>query len=312
MAKKTLYVFRAENGIWRNELSNKIGVDEQTLKQIEDEPEVPQEIAEKVVAAYGLPEDYFTVDPNAKDKRYKPKKPFKYFLKVSLAWEFLIALIFAVVMFPTTLASTLGSGDNPLFGLLETVCKALIIAFSGVYLTSHIVKKTVYGKQITQYDYIYPYLPAQIAISLKIIVQLVPAIFSQKTDNAILTIVVSAVYSVFALIIQGVFTAVLLKSRVEEDEKKRTKTVKKLSVLAIISTTVYTLFVISASMVSSGAVAPLQLATLCLELVLLILVSFGIIIGEKRFSNLNKLWFVALPLTAMLLPTLLNVVGMLF
>ena len=100
MAKKTLYVFRAENGIWRNELSNKIGVDEQTLKQIEDAPEVPQEIAEKVVAAYSLPEDYFTVDPNAKDKRYKPKKPFKYFLKVSLAWEFLIALIFAYLVKP--------------------------------------------------------------------------------------------------------------------------------------------------------------------------------------------------------------------
>ena len=312
MAKKTLYVFRAENGIWRNELSKKIGIDEQTLKQIEDAPEVPQEIAEKVVVAYGLPEDYFTVDPNAKDKRYKPKNPFKYFLKVSLIWELLIALIFAVVMFPTTMAGALGSGDNPLFDLLETICKALIIAFSGVYLTSHIVKKTVYGKQITQYDYIYPYLPAQIAISLKIIVELVPAIFSQKTDNVILPIIIGAVYGVVALVIQGVFTAVLLKSRVEEDEKKRTKTVKKLAVLAIISTTVYTLFVISASMVSSGAVAPLQLATLLLELVLLILVSFGIIIGEKRYSKLNKLWFVALPLVAMLLPTLLNVIGILF
>lgn len=312
MAKKTLYVFRAENGIWRNELSNKIGVDEQTLKQIEDEPEVPQEIAEKVVAAYDLPEDYFTVDPNAKDKRYKPKKPFKYFLKVSLAWEFLIALIFAVVMFPTTLASTLGSGDNPLFDLLETVCKALIIAFSGIYLTSHIVKKTVYGKQVTQYDYIYPYLPAQIALSLKIVVQLVPTLLSQKTENPIILIAVSGVYGFVALVIQGIFTAVLLKSRVEEDEKKRTKTVKKLSVLAIISTTVYTLFVISASMVSSGAVAPLQLATLLLELILLIAVAFGIIIGEKRFSNLNKLWFVVLPLTAMLLPTFINVIGKLF
>lgn len=312
MAKKTLYVFRAENGIWRNELSNKIGVDEQTLKQIEDEPEVPQEIAQKVISAYGLSEDYFTVDPNAKDKRYKPKNPFKYFLKVSLVWEFLIAIIFAVVMFPTTMAGAFGAGDNPLFNLLETICKALIIAFSGVYLTSYIVKKTVYGKQITQYDYIYPYLPAQIALCLEIIVQLVPAIFSQKTDSVILPIVVGAVYGVIALIIQGVFTAALLKSRVEEDEKKRTKTVKKLSVLAIISTTVYTLFVISASMVSSGAVAPLQLATLCLELILLILVAFGIIIGEKRFPKFNKLWFVVLPLTAMLLPTFLNVIGMLF
>lgn len=312
MAKKTLYVFRAENGIWRKELSDKIGVDETTLKQIEDEPEVPQEIAEKVISAYGLPEDYFTVDPNAKDKRYKPKNPFKYFLKVSLAWEFLIAIIFAVVMFPTTMAGVLGTGDSPLFDLLETVCKALVIAFSGVYLSSYIVRKTVYGKQITQYDYIYPYLPAQIALCLKIIVQLVPAIFSQKTDNPIMLIAISGVYGVVALIIQGVFTAVLLKSRVEEDEKKRTKTVKKLSVLAILSTAVYTLFIISASMVSNGAIAPLQLATLCLELILLILVTFGVVVGEKRFSKLNKLWFVALPLTAMLLPTFINVIGKLF
>ncbi len=312
MAKKTLYVFRAENGIWRNELSKKIGIDEDALKQIEDAPEVPQEIAEKVVVAYGLPEDYFTVDPNAKDRRYKPKNPFKYFLKVSLAWEFLIAIIFAVVMFPTTMAGAFGAGDNPLFNLLETICKALIIAFSGVYLTSHIVKKTVYGKQITQYDYIYPYLPAQIALCLEIIVQLVPAIFSQKTDSVILPIVVGAIYGVIALIIQGVFTAVLLKSRVEEDEKKRTKTVKKLSVLAILSTAIYTLFIISASMVSNGAIAPLKLATLCLELILLILVAFGIVIGEKRFPKFNKLWFVVLPLTAMLLPTFINVIGKLF
>lgn len=312
MAKKTLYVFRAENGIWRNELSDKIGVDEQTLKQIEDEPEVPYEIAEKIVVAYGLSEDYFTVDPNAKDKRYKPKNPFKYFLKVSLAWEFLIAIIFAVVMLPTTIAGVLGTGDSPLFDLLGTICKALVIAFSGVYLTSYIVKKTVYGKQLTRYDYIYPYLPAQIALCLTIIVELVPSLLADKIDNPIVLIALRGVYGVIALIIQGVFTAVLLKSRVEEDEKKRTKTVKKLSVLAIVSTAIYALFFISASMVSNGAIAPIKLISLCIELVLLILVAFGIVIGEKRFSKLNKLWFVVLPLMAMLLPTLLNVVNILF
>ena len=310
MAKKTLYAFRAENGIWREELSKKIGVDEATLKQIEDEPEVPQEIAEKVIVAYGLAEDYFTVDP--KDKRYKPKNPFKYFLKVSLAWELLIGLIFGVVMLPTTMAGVFGSGDNPLYDLLEIVCKALVIAFSGVYLTSYIVKKTVYGKQITQYDYIYPYLPAQIVLCLEIIVQLVPVIFSKKTDSLILPIVVGAVYGFVALIIQGMFTAVLLKSRVEEDEKKRTKTVKKLSVLAILSTTIYSLFVVSASMASNGIIAPLKLATLCVELVFLIFVAFGIVVGQKRFPKLNKIWFTVLPLMAMLVPTFITVIDMLF
>lgn len=312
MAKKTLYAFRAENGIWRNELSDKIGVDEQTLKQIEDEPEVPREIAEKIIVAYGLSEDYFTVDPNAKDKRYKPKNPFKYFLKVSLAWEFLIAIIFAVVMLPTTIAGVLGTGDSPLFDILGTICRALIIAFSGVYLTSYIVKKTVYGKQITRYDYIYPYLPAQIALCLTIIVELVPTLLSDKIDSPITLIALRGVYGIVGLVIQGVLTAVLLKSRVEEDEKKRTKTVKKLSVLAIISTAIYTLFAISVSMVSNGAIETFTLISLCVELALVIFVSFGVVVGEKRFSKLNKLWFTVLPLVAMLLPTILNVVEMLF
>ncbi len=312
MAKKTLYVFRAENGIWRKELSDKLGIDEATLKQIEDEPEVPQEIAEKVVSAYNLPKDYFTVDPNAKDKRYKPQKPFNYFLKVAIVWELLIALIFAVVMLPTTLAGTLSSVENPLFDILGTVCKALVIAFSGVYLTSYIVKKTVYGKQITQYDYIYPYLPAQVALCLTIVVQLAPVILSQKIDNSLVLVVVGYAFGFIGLIVQGVLTAVLLKSRVEEDEKKRTKTVKKIAVLAILSSAIYTLFYISASMVSSGAIATVKLITLCLELIFVILVSFGVLIGEKRYPQFNKVWFVILPLAAMLLPTFINVIDMLF
>lgn len=310
MAKKTLYTFRAENGIWRNELSEKIGIDETTLKQIEDDAEVPSDIAEKVIAAYDLAEDYFTVDP--KDKRYKPKNTFKYFLKVAIVWQLLIALIFAVVMLPTTMASVFGSGENPIFDILETICKALIVAFSGVYLTAYIVKKTVYGKQITQYDYIYPYLPAQITLCLTIVVKLAPKILQQKTDNPILLIAIGFIVGLISLIIQCILTAKLLDSRVEEDEKKRRNTVKILSVLAIISSAIYALFYISTSMVANEKVSSLSLATLCLELILLILVSFGIIIGEKRFPKLNKLWFTVLPLTAMLLPKLITVIGQLF
>ena len=65
-------------------------------------------------------------------------------------------------------------------------------------------------------------------------------------------------------------------------------------------------------MVSSGAIATVKLITLCLELVFVILVSFGILIGEKRYPQFNKVWFVILPLAAMLLPTFINVIDMLF
>ena len=310
MAKKTLYAFRAENGIWREELSKKIGVDELTLKEIEDAPEVPQEIAEKVIVAYDLAEDYFTVDP--KDKRYKPKNPFKYFLKVAIVWELLIGLIFGIVMFPTTLATLFGSGDTGLFEVLETLCKAVVIAFSGVYLTSYIVRKTVYGKQLTQYDYIYPYLPAQITLCLTILVNFAPVLLANKISNEIVLMAIGYAIGFIGLIIQGVLTAVLLNSRVEEDEKKRAKTVKKLSVVAILSSAIYALFGVAISMLSESAIAPLKLASLCLELGFLILVVFGILVGEKKLPKLNKIWFTVLPLMAMLVPTLVTVIDMLF
>ena len=310
MAKKTLYAFRAENGIWREELSKKIGVDELTLKEIEDAPEVPQEIAEKVIVAYDLAEDYFTVDP--KDKRYKPKNPFKYFLKVAIVWELLIGLIFGIVMFPTTLATLFGSGDTGLFEVLETLCKAVVIAFSGVYLTSYIVRKTVYGKQITQYDYIYPYLPAQITLCLTILVNFAPVILANKISNEIVLMAIGYAIGFIGLIIQGVLTAVLLNSRVEEDEKKRAKTIKKLSVVAILSSAIYALFGVAISMLSESAIAPLKLASLCLELGFLILVVFGLVVGQKKLPKFNKIWFTVLPLMAMLVPTLVTVIDMLF
>lgn len=314
MAKKTLYAFRAENGIWRNELSEKIGIDEITLKQIEDDPEVPSDIAEKVIAAYDLAEDYFTVDP--KDKRYKPRNSFKYFLKVAIAWEFLVSLIYAVVMLPITIAGVFGLGDSPLYDILGTICQELIIAFSGVYLTAYIVRKTVYGKQIIQYDYVYPYLPPMIMLCFTIVFKLSQEMLSKTTDNQQMTIIaglaMGAVIGAIGLIIKGFITAKLLNSRLEENEKKRQKTIKIFSFLAIISFAVYSLFFIASSKVLNVAISPLNLAVVCLEFVLLICVIFGLVIGERKFPKLNKLWFTVLPLTAMLLPTLITVIGQLF
>ena len=125
-------------------------------------------------------------------------------------------------------------------------------------------------------------------------------------------IAIGIAVGLISLIIQCILTAKLLDSRVEENEKKRRKTVKILSVLAIISSAIYALFYISTSMVANERVSPLSLATLCLEIIFTILVSFGILIGEKRFPKLNKIWFTVLPLTAMLLPTFITVIGQLF
>ena len=80
MAKKTLEQFRAEKGLWRSELAEKLNMSEEELSQLEELSEVPPEIAEKITGEYSLPDDYFTFDPNAKELRYTPKKPFLYLL----------------------------------------------------------------------------------------------------------------------------------------------------------------------------------------------------------------------------------------
>ena len=174
------------------------------------------------------------------------------------------------------------------------------------------MRKTVYGKQITQYDYIYPYLPAQITLCLTILVNFAPVILANKISNEIVLMAIGYAIGFIGLIIQGVLTAVLLNSRVEEDEKKRAKTVKKLSVVAILSSAIYALFGVAISMLSESAIAPLKLASLCLELGFLILVVFGLVVGQKKLPKFNKIWFTVLPLMAMLVPTLVTVIDMLF
>lgn len=301
MAKKTLYDFRAENGIWRREVAEKTGINEEILEKVEQQYDVPEEIAEKVVEAYNLSPDYFTFDPEAKELRYTPEKPFAYFLNVVIIWQILIVLLYMLITFPTTMAGMLQSAGEGVFQLLEDVCKVVITAFSGVYLSSYIIKKTSYGKEISQYDFIYPYLPAQITVCIGIISKLTPMAFS---NNMTALVVLSSVISIGSLVLQGIATAYLLKSRVENDEK----TVKRVSFLAIGSWVIYIAFYAIIAITSKTELSPFKVVMFALEFVLLLAVIFGLLVGSKKIPKLNKLWYEFLPIGAMVLPTIIRTI----
>lgn len=301
MAKKTLYDFRAENGIWRNEVAEKTGIDEETLEKIEQQDDLPTEIAEKVIKAYDLPSDYFTFDPDAKELRYTPSKPFAYFLNVAIIWQILIILLYGVITFPTTMAGMLETAGTGIFELLESVCKVVITAFSGVYLSSYIMKKTSYGKEIAQYDFIYPYLPAQITLCVGIVAKLTPMAFSSNTT---VLVVLSAMVSLISLVLQGIITAYLLKSRIDNNEK----IVKKMSLLAILSWVIYIGFYVIIAFKSQTELSPFKVTMFALEFVLLLTVIFGLLIGNKKMPKLNKLWLQVLPIGAMILPTIISTI----
>lgn len=301
MAKKTLYDFRAENGIWRNEVAEKTGIDEKILEQAEQQENLSEEIAEKVIKAYNLSSDYFTFDPDAKELRYTPEKPLAYFLNVAIIWQILISLIFGLITLPTTMAVIFESAGEELFELLENICKVVITAFSGVYLSSYIMKRTSYGKEISQYDFIYPYLPAQITICIGAIAKLTPVAFS---NNMTVFILISSGVSLISLVLQGVATAYLLKSRIDNNEKA----VMKVSLLAILSWIVHIGFYVIIAVKSQTELSPFKVTMFAFEFVLLLAVIFGLLVGSKKMHKLNKFWLEILPICAMVLPTIISTI----
>ena len=62
MSTRTIAKFRAEHEIWRKDLAKVLEMPEEELERLETAEEVPPEIAAKIIEAYHLPPDYFTVD----------------------------------------------------------------------------------------------------------------------------------------------------------------------------------------------------------------------------------------------------------
>lgn len=301
MAKKTLYDFRAENGIWRSEVAEKTGLDEKMLEEAEKQEELSPEIAEKIVEAYQLSSDYFTFDPEAKELRYTPEKPFGYFLNVVIIWQVLVCVAYAVITFPTMMAGMLETAGEELFQMLESICQVIITAFSGVYLSSYIMKKTSYGKEISHYDFIYPYLPAQATLFISIITKLLPVSFS---SNTALLIGSTSIIAVVTLFLQALATAFILRGRVEGNHKP----IKIVSVLSVVSWFVYIGFYVVISIMSKTELSPFKVGILILEFVLMLAVIFGVLVGDKKMPKLNKLWLVVLPICAMTLPTIISAI----
>lgn len=298
MAKKTLYDFRAENSLWRSSVAEKTGIDEKTLEKYENEGTVPEEIAEVIIREYSLPQDYFTFDPRAKELRYTPENPLKYFFETAIVWNIFVAFLFAVLTVPLVGLQMFFPEGQSLFSAISIICMALITAFSGIYLSTFILKKTTYSKSIVQFDFIYPYLPSKCAVVLLSGV----LITSFSEENIVLNSVLKIILSVLALVLQSVITAFLLKTRVNPDEKENRKILGIISALAFVS---YTAYAIIALTKSFEIYLIINYAT---GFMLLAAVIFGITVGIKKFPKAEILWYKILPLTAMILPEVIRVI----
>ncbi|MGN0519390.1 MAG: hypothetical protein ACI4LB_01490, partial [Candidatus Fimenecus sp.] len=165
MKTRGLADFRAEHNIWRKDLAEELHLREAELERLELTGEIPEDVAQFLTGKYALPENYFTEDIEraavlaAAAERYEPKNPFAYFLKVGFIWELLVGLVFYLLTLPSAVSVYLNYTVSDNLLMIETVCLGIVQIVSGIYLGSHIVKKTNFRGSIADYEFLYPYLP---------------------------------------------------------------------------------------------------------------------------------------------------------
>lgn len=245
---KTLGEFRAENGLYLKDISEKIGVSEDELQSIEDSNLVPYEIAERLVVAYNLPENNFA-KPIFKSKKVTKK----HFLKISAIYEIIIGFASAIPMFVGSFLTSLGivldfdalseasSWTNDIYYFVSP-----IITIAGcILLSKYLTEKTGYIGDFKKYRFLYAVVPNAAAVAVTALGNSVTRIlvysFRDKPDKfsttelAITSGAVSLFFSLIGTIIIIAVLAQLMGITIEQSAEKRRASFKKISILVTVS-----------------------------------------------------------------------------
>ena len=318
MKTRGLAEFRAEHNIWRKDLAKMLDVREIELERLEMLGEVPPHIEQVLLAEYNLPDTYFTEDMEraavlqAAAQRYEPKNPLLFFGVVGAVWLVAVGLLYSLISLPGTVASAFGfQGNAMLFSMVETVCRTIVGAVSGIYLGSYLLKKTNFRGEIAAYEFLYPLLPMMAAAWVQPLVSMSLGMLFMDEAGQITSvgslIFISTLSWLLAAVLEAGYLAYLLDAAARAPGKKKQK---RLMVLCGVSLGGYLLYHI-VQMLFGGyfLVGGMVWTVRLLALVLRVLVLYGILYGVQKQPKLKSLWLTALPLAALLLPTALEVLA---
>ena len=290
MAKRTIEDFRAQYGVWQNELAEKLGIEQTELEAAEQAETAPEELAEKIIRLYSLPGDYFTFDPSARELRFTPKRPFLYFAGICIVWYVALSFLLALIRFPHMIISVLHpESQSVLFDLLTEFCSRAVYIFSGIYLTSFIIKKTSYSPSIRKYDYFIPCLAYFLLQAFNI---LMPAF---RTDDGNIILYSLAILP-FELL--SVLCCALFHYFFSAADGKKQKT--GLYIIFALPAAAYLMYFISLFLFETPAHTFISCAV---TLFLLILQIPFLILSFKKESKLLNAAAAALPALSILTPT---------
>lgn len=313
MATRTLADFRAEHNVWRKDLACLLSISEAELAQLEEEKEVPADIAQKIIDAYRLPADYFTVDPDAlaaaqraaaaQSARITPEKPIPYLMKVGFVWMLLVMLVQTAITMPFSFLSAAGAGIAQFLDVVYDIATAAIMLSSGIPLSRYIIKNTTFRGRIADFALLYAFVPTA-AISW------ISMPFSVCATEAGVLSSWGFTYMLVglpALVLELVFLAFFLKSAAEADDEKGRRNMTILLAVCMGGKVLY--YILWAVLGNFSAYTALGWANFVIRFVLFAAIIYGAAFGIYKQPKLKKLWLTALPVAYYVIPEALSIVG---
>lgn len=314
MKTRGLAEFRAEYNIWRKDLAAELDLREGELERLELTGEVPETAAKCLTEKYALPENYFTEDIEraavlaAAAERYEPKNPFAYFLKVGFIWELLLGCAGYILNLPLFISSFFNQSVSDNLFAIETVCLGIVQIVSGIYLGSHILKKTNFRGSIADYEFLYPYLPGIVG---SLLTGLVPHTAQRLTDadsigSMAFSVGLGFTVSLFSAAIGIFFLAFLLDTAARADGADKDKRLKILCAVVLASKCFsYLGLIVRGSFFEADLLSWVHHV---LSLLLLLAVLYGVLFGVRKNPRFKTLWLTVLPILAMAVPTVFAVI----
>lgn len=247
---KTLIQFRAEKGLYLKDVAAAIDVSEEELAQVETLNGVSDYIAEKLIVAYNLPEDYFASEKA--EQTINPIKNLKrYFFNTSLTWYIVFVLILSIptaifsILTPT-LMGTLGfTISNIVRDFIDLFIDVFTVAATIVYcnlFAKHIMKKTGLSGDIYKYRYLYEVIPSGAIAALSIVQSLITtwgykeSIADESKYYMIpITTGIGLVLSVISMALVALIMASLLNTAIMDGEALKAKRHKIMAIVVTVS-----------------------------------------------------------------------------
>ncbi len=324
---KTLVDFRAEKGLYLKDLAETLEMTEEELRAIEETGLVPEEIGQRLILQYSLPEDYFAEPIKVQVAKRNPSNPLKYFFGVSIVWNIIIGLVSmsleSIRQVILTIVSVASSGNfmeenYPTF-LVTGPINAIISYFptvvsivSGIFLVKYLLKHTNYVGELKKYQFVYPVLPSApfscVSMFLGLITQTVlgnilndlsfesshQSMFALLGVNGITVIV-----SIGMSLLTSFVCAKLLYSAVFDDDEKRRKLLRTIAVFVTISYILTAIMYVSYTLSSDNYHLGMLIADI-IGYVLVIALAWVLALVKTDNKKVETLVYTVLPILAII------------